>query len=97
MPELPEVETIVRGLKPHLQGLKIAKVLLRQPKLRWPVPLNLQTMIQHQTILDIHRRGKYMVMRLNAGYLLIHLGMSGRLCLVECGLNRRNTIILMYI
>ncbi len=86
MPELPEVETIVRGLKPHLQGLKIAKVLLRQPKLRWPVPLNLQAMIQHQTILDIHRRGKYMVMRLDEGYLLIHLGMSGRLCLIKCGL-----------
>ena len=81
MPELPEVETIVQGLKPHLQDATIKQVTIRTPQLRWPIPA-LNGLLKHQTIRQITRRGKYLLFELPQGTLLIHLGMSGRLCLL---------------
>ena len=83
MPELPEVETIKNGLAPYVQNLKIFAVITRCNKLRWPIPDNLQQVMTNQKIHLISRRGKYLVFHLDDGILLIHLGMSGRLCLID--------------
>ena len=83
MPELPEVETILRGLAPYVLGAKIDKVISRCIKLRWPIPIDLHEIICGKTILDISRRGKYMLLHLENGTLIIHLGMSGRLCCLK--------------
>ena len=81
MPELPEVETILRGLTPHIQGATIEKALIRTHQLRWPIP-ELNPAIRQQIILNVSRRGKYLLVRLKTGTILFHLGMSGRLCLL---------------
>lgn len=79
MPELPEVETTLRGLKPHIQHQKIKTIVIRQYKLRWPIPENLPRLLSGQTITNIERRGKYLLFKMPAGTLIIHLGMSGSL------------------
>lgn len=79
MPELPEVETIARGLQPALQHQKIQSVAIRHHQLRWPVPNNLSTELPGLTIKAINRRAKYIVLTTDQGSLLIHLGMSGRI------------------
>ncbi len=79
MPELPEVETTRRGLEPHLCGRRIVSVEVRQPRLRWPVPADLATQVRGQAIRALKRRGKYLLFELEAGHLIIHLGMSGSL------------------
>lgn len=84
MPELPEVETTVRGIKPHLLQQTIQRVVVRQKQLRWPIPaLTLQRILPAQTITNISRRAKYILIETTAGTLVIHLGMSGTLRLVE--------------
>lgn len=85
MPELPEVETVRRGLKSALKGQRISKVQVRQPQLRWPIPKHLSDQVGGQKILTIRRRGKYLLVDTRPGSLLIHLGMSGSLRLVEAG------------
>jgi formamidopyrimidine-DNA glycosylase len=82
MPELPEVETVVRGLQPQLTQKTIHNVIVRCDKLRWPIPSNLKQLLKQQRVKDISRRGKYLLLHLDAGTLIIHLGMSGRLCLL---------------
>lgn len=82
MPELPEVETVCRGIAPHLCGRRITAVTVRQPSLRWPVPTDLVARLTGQPVLSVERRAKYLLIRLPAGWLMIHLGMSGRLYLV---------------
>jgi formamidopyrimidine-DNA glycosylase len=82
MPELPEVETTRRGLLPHVVGRRIANVVVRNPNLRWPVPRDLPRRLRGQEVLDIRRRGKYLLFDFPKGHLLAHLGMSGRLSLV---------------
>lgn len=82
MPELPEVETIRRGLLPHILGATIDSVVVRCPRLRWPIPDKLDKRLARQTVLDVSRRGKYLLMHLTSSTLIIHLGMSGRLCLL---------------
>ena len=79
MPELPEVETTRRGLAPLLRRQKITAVRIRQPRLRWPIPLDLTERLRDQTIHDVARRGKYLVLDLDRGALIVHLGMSGSL------------------
>jgi len=79
MPELPEVETTLRGLAPHLVAQRIADVIVRQPKLRWPVPKNLRGLLQGQTIRSLRRRAKYLLLACDHGTLILHLGMSGSL------------------
>ncbi|HTQ70722.1 MAG TPA: bifunctional DNA-formamidopyrimidine glycosylase/DNA-(apurinic or apyrimidinic site) lyase, partial [Acidocella sp.] len=82
MPELPEVETVMRGLDGHLTGRRIAHVTLRRADIRWPVPPELPRLLTGATVLGFRRRGKFMLMRLDNGWsMLVHLGMSGRMLL----------------
>jgi formamidopyrimidine-DNA glycosylase len=83
MPELPEVETTRRGLLPHVVGRRIRDVVVRNPNLRWPVPRDLRERLKGEKVLDIRRRGKYLLFEVAKGHLLVHLGMSGRLSLVS--------------
>lgn len=87
MPELPEVETTRQGLLPHVAGQVIARVVVRHPRLRWPVPRGLERRLTGGRITDIHRRGKYLLLEIDAGgaagWLLMHLGMSGSLRVVD--------------
>ena len=84
MPELPEVETTRRGIKPHIQDQRVTKLIVRQPKLRWPIPLSLHD-IEGQKIRSVKRRGKYLLLETDCGTALLHLGMSGSLRVVEAG------------
>ncbi len=83
MPELPEVETTRRGIAPHLVGAQVKSVLVRQPRLRWPVPERLSELLSDQRLTDVSRRAKYLLLRFETGVLIIHLGMSGSLRLVR--------------
>lgn len=83
MPELPEVETVRRGVEPHLVGRTVEDMLVRQPQLRWPVPAELPARLMGQTVRSVRRRAKYLLVAFDEGSLIIHLGMSGRLYLVE--------------
>ena len=85
MPELPEVETTRRGIAPHIEGRRITEVVVREPRLRWPVPAELASALQGTRIERIDRRGKYILLRTRPGTLMIHLGMSGSLRIVEVG------------
>lgn len=82
MPELPEVEVTRRGLTPLL-GAEVSQVIIRQPALRWPIPAELPALLQGQQLLSLTRRGKYIIAGFEPGSLILHLGMSGRLCLLE--------------
>src|ERR1700722_18788232 len=80
MPELPEVETVMRGLDARLTGRVIARARLYRPDLRWPIPPELPAKLTGATVLGFRRRGKFMLLRLDSGLsVLIHLGMSGRM------------------
>ena len=83
MPELPEVETTLRGIAPHIAGRTIVAVVVRDHRLRWPVAPGLATALQGQAIHSLQRRGKYLLLGLDQGTLLIHLGMSGSLRVVN--------------
>ena len=79
MPELPEVETTRRGIEPHILGKTIEKLVVRQPRLRWPVPATLARQIKGRRITQVARRAKYLLLSTENGTLIIHLGMSGSL------------------
>lgn len=79
MPELPEVETTRRGIAPALEGRRIAALIVREPRLRWPVPPALAGEIAGQSVSRIRRRAKYLLIDLERGSLILHLGMSGSL------------------
>ncbi len=80
MPELPEVETVMRGLDQHLTGRVIARAFLHRPDLRWQIPPELPAVLTGATVLGFRRRGKYFFIRLDSGWsVLVHLGMSGRM------------------
>lgn len=80
MPELPEVETIMRGLEKVLLGHEFTKVEIRRKDLRWPLPTNFATNVSHKQILKLERRAKYILIHLEQEKtLLLHLGMSGRI------------------
>ena len=84
MPELPEVETVVRGLRPWLEGRVLAEVMQRRPDLRWPFPDNFAARLTGRRIERIARRAKYILAHLDDGtVLLAHLGMSGRMVVAE--------------
>ena len=83
MPELPEVETTVRGVAPQLINGQIERVIVRQPSLRWPVTPELAKIVEGQNVCSVHRRAKYIIMQLDHGSMLVHLGMSGSLRLVN--------------
>ncbi|QFY91096.1 bifunctional DNA-formamidopyrimidine glycosylase/DNA-(apurinic or apyrimidinic site) lyase [Magnetovirga frankeli] len=79
MPELPEVETSRRGIAPLIEGLLVSAVRVRQPLLRWPVSPELEQELVGQRILEVARRGKYLLLHTASGCLILHLGMSGSL------------------
>ena len=80
MPELPEVETTLRGIEPHVVGLALQQVCVRQAQLRWPIPVSDIKQLQGHNVQRLRRRGKYILMYFdNDTYLLWHLGMSGSL------------------
>ncbi len=78
MPELPEVETTLRGISPYLLNKHIKSVRVRQRQLRWPVPAALSK-TRDLKVTALQRRGKYIVAQTPAGSIIIHLGMSGSL------------------
>lgn len=82
MPELPEVETVCRGVAPHITDQIIQRVIVRQSRLRWPVPGNLNATVSGAVIRSVSRRAKYLLIETDRGTLIIHLGMSGSLRLV---------------
>jgi formamidopyrimidine-DNA glycosylase len=78
MPELPEVETVRRGLAPVMEGARFEKVEARRPDLRWPLPRDFVRRLEHQVVRGIGRRAKYLLVDLSSGDVLVmHLGMSG--------------------
>ncbi|MGH8298278.1 MAG: bifunctional DNA-formamidopyrimidine glycosylase/DNA-(apurinic or apyrimidinic site) lyase [Steroidobacteraceae bacterium] len=79
MPELPEVETTRRGLEPHVAGRRIVALTVHEPRLRWRVPDDLPAKLAGQRISGTARRAKYLLIRLESGTLIVHLGMSGSL------------------
>jgi formamidopyrimidine-DNA glycosylase len=82
MPELPEVETVRRGLVPKLVGRRIVRLVQRRRDLRVPLPAKFAQRVEGRTVLAIDRRAKYLLLRLDDGHTLIaHLGMSGRMTL----------------
>jgi len=83
MPELPEVETTRRGIAPHIVGERVANVLIRQSKLRWEISPNLGQMLSGQTITGVERRAKYLLINTKKGQVMIHLGMSGSLRVLD--------------
>lgn len=86
MPELPEVETVARGLRQPLEGQRLAKVEVRVPALRWPLPKGLAKRLTGRRVLSVGRRAKYLLIQLEGEeVLLAHLGMSGRILMVPKG------------
>ncbi len=85
MPELPEVETTRRGIAPHVEGRRVTRLIVRDRRLRWPIPEDLAIQIEDQTFASVKRRAKYLLMDIGGGTLISHLGMSGNLRLVPAG------------
>ncbi|MFV2056322.1 MAG: bifunctional DNA-formamidopyrimidine glycosylase/DNA-(apurinic or apyrimidinic site) lyase [Thiohalomonadales bacterium] len=83
MPELPEVEISVRGIRPYLQDKRVSTVIIRQAKLRWPIPTTLAKNLVGQRINKIERRAKYLLFYCETGTLIMHLGMSGSLRILK--------------
>ncbi|MGE4611973.1 MAG: bifunctional DNA-formamidopyrimidine glycosylase/DNA-(apurinic or apyrimidinic site) lyase [Paracoccaceae bacterium] len=84
MPELPEVETVRRGLEPVLTGQRIAKADIRREGLRWQFPENMTARLEGQRVERLRRRAKYILIDLDGGEsLIIHLGMSGRMLISD--------------
>jgi len=80
MPELPEVETVTRGLRPVLEGRRLVRVIQRRPDLRWPLPPDFARRLEGRRIERLRRRAKYLLADMDDGTVLIaHLGMSGRM------------------
>lgn len=83
MPELPEVETTRRGIARHLAGQTVARVVVRNSSLRQPVPRRLLRELPGQAFIAVERRGKYLLLRTRIGTVLVHLGMSGVLRVID--------------
>jgi len=82
MPELPEVETTLRGIEPHMLNQRVTHVVVRDPRLRWPIPADVKK-AEGQQLVSLARRGKYLLLKLTQGGLIIHLGMSGSLRILK--------------
>lgn len=82
MPELPEVETTLRGIAPHMQDQRISTVTVRDKRLRWPIPTDVNK-ARGQRVINLRRRAKYLLIDLEKGGLIIHLGMSGSLRILQ--------------
>jgi len=77
MPELPEVEVTRLGIQPYIEGRSVTGVKIVDGRLRWPVPKSLPKVLIGQRLETIERRGKYLLLKMDSGFLLIHLGMTG--------------------
>jgi formamidopyrimidine-DNA glycosylase len=84
MPELPEVETTRRGIEAHVREQRIEAVILRETRLRWPISAEVASLAGSR-IMDVSRRGKYLIMHLDRGNLIWHLGMSGSMRILPIG------------
>ena len=95
MPELPEVETALRGVSPYLKGFTIEKIVVHQPQLRWVISPELTT-LKNIKILDISCRAKYLIIHTEKGYIIGHLGILApfELCLIAVLLINTITLIL---
>ncbi|MCP5159985.1 MAG: bifunctional DNA-formamidopyrimidine glycosylase/DNA-(apurinic or apyrimidinic site) lyase [Gammaproteobacteria bacterium] len=85
MPELPEVETVRRGIAPYLIGQQVVRIVVRQPRLRWPVPKELIMGLPGQVFQGVERRAKYLLLPTDVGTAIFHLGMTGRLRILSAG------------
>lgn len=83
MPELPEVETTRRGIEPHIKNKQIEDVIVRHHQLRWPVPRGLKTKLVGHKVKSVSRRAKYLLIAFDHGTLILHLGMSGNLRIID--------------
>jgi len=83
MPELPEVETSRRGIEPHIVDATISRVIVRERRLRWPVARAVDQNLPGQVVSSVGRRAKYLLINTDGGSAILHLGMSGSVCLVE--------------
>jgi formamidopyrimidine-DNA glycosylase len=83
MPELPEVETTCRGIAPHVIDKNINSIIVRDSRLRWPVEPAVSVATAGRSILKVERRAKYILLQLDNGHLIIHLGMSGSLRILD--------------
>ena len=83
MPELPEVETTRLGIAPHASGKRVTELIVRDSRLRWPVPAGLGEKLCGQKILGVERRAKYLLFQTEVGTLIVHLGMSGSLRVIR--------------
>ena len=82
MPELPEVETTRRGVGPRVVGRTVVDAVVRESRLRWPVPAHLRSLVAGRPVSSVSRRGKYLLFSFGRGTLILHLGMSGSLRVV---------------
>lgn len=85
MPELPEVETTRRGIAPALLGQRVTDVIVRERRLRWPIVKGFEAAIRGAEIRAVERRAKYILIRFDAGTVILHLGMSGSLRILSPG------------
>ena len=83
MPELPEVETTRRGLAPVLEGQRITRVVVRDRRLRWRLPAGFEAALEGRRVQTVARRAKYLLIGTDGGTLIVHLGMSGSLRVVD--------------
>lgn len=83
MPELPEVETSRRGIEPHIVDGTVARVVIRERRLRWPVARDIDRLLPGETVTSVSRRAKYLLINTQQGSAILHLGMSGSVCIVD--------------
>ena len=92
MPELPEVETVMKGLEKTIKGQTIKSVLINRPNLRWPFPNRMKVRLEGKLILNIIRRSKFILIDLSSNETMImHLGMSGRVLIQDSGKTLRHS------
>jgi len=82
MPELPEVEVCRLGISPHIIGQTVNKVIVRNAQLRWPIPDEVKQLVK-QEVIAVDRRSKYLLIRFDSGTLVLHLGMSGTIRVID--------------
>lgn len=85
MPELPEVETSRRGIAPHIEDQTVVNVVIRERRLRWPISRTVDKKLPGATVTSVGRRAKYLLVNTTCGTAILHLGMSGHVCIVDAG------------
>ena len=86
MPELPEVETTRRGILPALVGTRVIDAVVRDRRLRWPIVPHLEDALRGEIVRGVERRAKYLLIRFDSGTLIVHLGMSGSLRILDAAI-----------